>query len=551
MKSSSPQVNYTLVNESGVPDGEILAAIAEQAPDLIAQQDLATLSQWQRRTGGIGDRDRYVTPDKLFDQFKVAADAVAQDDVVAGVAETSEALAFDKMTIFCENEDEQDIWAQISDDLDLETKMRELWREMFAYSQAYVAKFPGRKTYKVSGKSNGGTKRKKAYNLVVPAALTIIDPLKVIPVGNFMFNKEILTYVANLSEIVNINNFLAGFNSTDQDPIVEALFVDKYVLQGNELRLVKQETGVRSLDLQNLYVFNPDNVFRITATRPEYQRFADCRLTSVFELLDLKYQLRQMDRVHLMGAINFIVLVKRGEPDRPVPLAEMQRTAAQVRTNARVPIILGDSSLTVEIVTPKLDKTLTPERYNTLDSRITSRLYNIFNSGGYTSGTANDDSVKLVRLVAKSLETRRSLITKAILKNVIMPIYEENDSLTSVPKIMFEPAQIEMGFDPGVATFYEDLRATGDISRSTILAQLGLIEGDEAIKREREKKYENIFTPTNVPFSGTQDPNNPGTPVSKTLQKTAGRTGGGNSNGGGANKNSATPGKPRGAAKTA
>jgi hypothetical protein len=560
MTKSDTSVNFEVVNETDIPEAEILAAIQEQVPYDFSQE-FALLNNWiggQHRNRGLADRDRYVTPGAIFDQFKVAKKAISSDDVVAGVAETTEALAFDRMRIFCEDQDEENIWNQIADDLDLESRMREVWRELFAYSQAYVAKFPGRKSYKVDGKSDTtGTKRKKTFNsIAVPQAITLMDPIKIIPVGNFMFNQDELAYVADLNEIQAIESTLAETNSTIGDPIIRQLFTQKYKMSAAESTLVRSETGLQFVTaLDNTYLLNPDNVFRITATRPQYQRFADCRMTSVFELLDLKYQLRQMDRVHLIGGINFILLVKRGSKEFPVKPAELAKTAAQVRSNARVPIIAGDHTLEVEIVTPKLDKTLSPERYNGIDARISARLYNIFNAGNYTAGTANDDSIKLMRVVAKSMETRRNLIAKHFMKNIIMPIYEANDSLTSKPKIKFEPGQINMSFDPNIAVYYQDLRDRGEVSQATTLAQIGVLVEDEAILREREKKYADIFTPINVPFSGNQaDPNSPGGSSGPTDPKTpspaptkpsgpgntkgAGRRGGGKTGGGGTTRNS-------------
>lgn len=38
-------------------------------------------------------------------------------------------------------------------------------------------------------------------------------------------------------------------------------------------------------------------------------------MKSIFELLDLKQQLRQMDRAHLIGGSNFIVLMTMGDKD--------------------------------------------------------------------------------------------------------------------------------------------------------------------------------------------------------------------------------------------
>lgn len=77
------------------------------------------------------------------------------------------------------------------------------------------------------------------------------------------------------------------------------------------------------------------------------------------------------------------------------------RCAIRSRSNARVPVIVGDYTLDVKIVTPKLDMTLKAERHNAIDSRITARLYQLASSGNYSSGYSGDDSIKLSKVIAR------------------------------------------------------------------------------------------------------------------------------------------------------
>ena len=160
----------------------------------------------------------------------------------------------------------------------------------------------------------------------------------------------------------------------------------------------------------NTFELNPDNVWRITSTRPDYQRFADVRMESVFELLDLKHLLRAMDRTSLLGSTNAVILVKKGSDDRPAQPGELEALSTQIGGTARQPIIVSDHRIEIEIITPKTDKTLSPERYNGIDSRITSRLYQILSSGSYSSGMAADNSLKLFQVISTSMEARRDSI---------------------------------------------------------------------------------------------------------------------------------------------
>lgn len=544
------QDGVVVMNETDVPTPEVMAALYAQHPEI------AAITRWRqdiRGVNGLTKRDRYTTPIKIFDQFRVALDAAENDDVVSGVVDSTEAMAFSKVSFAVEDEEEEDIWNQIAADIDLDSRLREMWRDLFVVSQFYVAVLYGRKSYKVGGKTETGRKSKRVFkNLLVPIGLTMLDPLKVVPVGNFMFGQEQLAYLADRDEAVQFDEVLAGTNSSDL--IVSNLITGKYEPSRSESQLIVAECG--RVDTSNMYLLNPRTVFRHTVTRPQYTRFATCRMTSVFELLDMKNQLRESDRASLLGAINFIVLVKIGSDQIPGKPAEISAYASKFASGARVPVVVGDNRLSIEIITPKLDQTLKPERYNTLDSRITSRLFLILNSGNYASGTKGDNSITLSRVIASGLESRRHMIRRCLERHIFNYVYDQNDELSEKATLLFHPKRIALDFDPNYAAYIQALRDRGDVSRQTVLEQVDLDESTEAMRREREDdKWEDIFTPTNVPFhQPTVGVNGPAGPPDKkpsgpSNPKAAGRQGGGFNNGGGKNPNTGRPTGPKVAQK--
>lgn len=541
----------TIVNTSGMNSTLVFEAMGQQAPEYAAMSNW--LSNTRRGTGGLFERDRYVTPNNVFKVMEVAQDAAENDDVVSGVLESTEAMAFGRMGFAAQDEDEEDIWAQIADDIDLDSRIREMWREMFTVSQFYAAVWWGTKDYKVQGYTKGGVKRKKTYSgLKVPRGITLLDPLKVIPVGNMMFNQEQLCYVASPAED---NSFSQILDNRADDSMVRQMIVQKYVPEDRQERMLLANLGA---DPDRLWVLNPDNVWRHTATRAQYKRFADVRLKSVFEVLDLKHQLREMDRATLLGATNFIVLIKKGTDQLPGRQEEIDALQSQVRMLARVPVIVGDHRLSIEIITPKVDHTLDGDRYKLLNGMLADRLYQTF----ITNTTATkDDSTKLAKIIARGMESRRQMLRRAIEKNVLYPTYEKNSQLTDPPKLQFHPTQIALDFDPAYATYLLDLHQMGDVSRETMLNIVDLDQEDEARNRKREKDngLDDIFK-TAVPFDAPANNSTPGTGGNNgqnqgqpadtpsgggAANRTAGRTGGGNRNGGGAAPGSGQ-GKPKG-----
>ena len=205
-----PDLGTVVLNDTDVTTDAVWSAFQDQHPEL------AALTRWGQnvtggaRRGGIFQRDRFVTPDRVFDQFRTAFDAASTDDVVSGILETTESLAFNRARMDVEDRDEEDFWNQVVEDLYLEERMREIWRELFIVSQCYVGVLWGVKDYRVRGKTNDGNKKRKEFkSMRVPIEMTILDPLKVVPVGNFLFGQERLAYVADKAEAPSIDEVLA------------------------------------------------------------------------------------------------------------------------------------------------------------------------------------------------------------------------------------------------------------------------------------------------------------------------------------------------------
>lgn len=534
---SSTTASVTVLNRSEVPTSLIIDRLRDDPV-------FATLASWSEglgsvREGSLVDRDKFVTPGSLKSQFDLAEWAVENDNVVGGIADITEDMAYTRVTVRSGDPEQDDIWAQILEDLDLETRLKEIWRELYTYSNCYIGSYWGVKGYKVRAKTSTGKQSKKTYDgLRVPLGLTIFDPRSVVPYGNFMFGAEDLAYVARSRDEAAL---LAERMKGKSDPVIRQLFDGEAELGLSEVSDLKKEAGI-TLYAGGVFRLNPERCFRITGTRPSYKRFAPVRLKSVFELLDLKTQLREMDRAHLLGSANFIVLVTKGSDNLPASVKEMEGVSAQFGDGlARVPIIIGDHRLDVKIITPELTYVLSDDKWRLLDSLISIRLFQLFHQVGDT----REGDTKLMKVVTQGLEARRDQIRRQIQRSVIDRIFQANPKLTLHPQLNFHPRRITMSFDSALATAMENARTLGDISRSTYLLDLFDLDQDEELSlRTEESKFDEMFPPTPNPLllggqelAGVLGGNNNGggkqPPSGK--QKADGRIGGGNSNGGGDN----------------
>lgn len=300
-------------NRTGIATGAVYEALLEQhtqqmkaigswiadlKPSYQALQALAEgpAGSSHGRNGGLFYRDRYLTPTNPFDQMRLAYAAVEQDDIVSGVAEVTEALAFSTVSMFVGDEDQQDALNQWAADIDLDTLLRQVWRELFTVSQCYVATQWGTKAYTPRRTGDAGRDARTKIELYCPTEASLLDPLKVVPVNTKIFGDEQLAWIATRAESKRFTDIL-GEKHEDQPGVVDRLVIGPYT-PGEAERKELQSIGV---DTMNLWLLNPTKVFRHCLTKAKYQRFSPIRMRSVFELLDLKQQLRQMERAHLIG----------------------------------------------------------------------------------------------------------------------------------------------------------------------------------------------------------------------------------------------------------
>ena len=129
-------------NHSGLPSEEVAAAIAK---DNGFRQIVKQLSDWRNANinqGTMFDRKVYMPPDSPFERMRVAKVAVSEDDVVGGLADATEAIAFHGgLKWESENPDESDILNQWAADVNLDDKVRQMWRETFTYSHFFFKLF--------------------------------------------------------------------------------------------------------------------------------------------------------------------------------------------------------------------------------------------------------------------------------------------------------------------------------------------------------------------------------------------------------------------------
>jgi len=502
------------------------------------------------------DRGAYTPSDNPYAEMRAARSAVRNDDIVSGVAETTEAFAFQGVKWESENPDDADVFNQLNRTLNLDAVVRTMWREEYTYSQVITATVWGWHEFTVRGRNpirekkidpatgmeewvaaspydqNGqrrkGVKRKKKYRVWAPTSIRVLDPMKVVPVGVGPMGQELLAWQASDWEI---GYYAAIADGEKFDPVYEMFFLGKYEPQGSE-RTSLVQLGV---DVDRLMLLNPQYVNRHTSTKADYERFADVRLKSVFGVLDMKRQLMAADRAALVGSANYILLVKKGSKEEPAQPEEIAHLKENYSFIAKVPIIISDHRLSIEIIAPKADLTLNREKYDVVDGRIMARLL-----GMLTMGSTKETNVSIARSVARAMENRRHMLRRYLETTISRAVVDDPRNagiFEDAPSLVYTPRNIALDWEASLMQAILGLRTQRDISRETILEYVGLDQGTEAMRMEVEADiYDDVFK-TRIPFSAAPqgDPTSP--------QTSGGQ--GGRPVGGGDSPMNATTAKPR------
>ena len=505
---------------------------------------------------GLFDRGKYVSNDIIYNQMLTARAAVKDDDICASVAELTEGMAFQGLKWESSDWDTTDLFNQMAAEQDLDSLIRKMWREEFTYSQCVCAFWWDQGEFVVRGQTDKGNKKKRRVKVWYPRAVTLLDAVKVVPVGLLAFGQERLAWKATRQESIA---YSAIVNGDLQDELMERFYTGQYIPRdGDEL----QELTSLQIDCSQLLLLDDRFVARHCTTKPDFERFPDVRLKSVFRLLDMKQQLMESDRVNLIGAANYILLVKKGDKDSPAYPEEIENLKNNYQTLAKLPVIFSDHRLNIEIITPKTEHVLDPDKYEVLDNRIAARLLNTLNSAGARSGQRTDNTLTMSRPVARSMEGHRHMIRRFLEKQIGKAVVEHPKNVgiftEGTPALAFTPPNIQLDADPGTVQVLLQARTTGDLSRESFLDYFGFDQEVEAMRVALEAaRYDDIFK-TRVPFDspsnndarsggadggGASEPAT-GTGVAPSAQAPAGARGG-RPAGGGKPKQS-----PSGATKT-
>jgi hypothetical protein len=567
-----PSVSY--INESGMRDEELEDFFNGRRGRLMRREVASVIEKWsqslsnahERVSLDVFNRHKWQGSNHTHAIMSQCAWAVENDDILSTLADVLEGLMWQKCRFELFDNDQEDMWNQWAGDVNLDAALRQMGREEFKVSQFYVGLWWERRVYEVqddsieqtikefevkkeeqdreakvkareeyiamhshepgyiepppipepdkSGPGRGNRTRRKKFPVTVPTEVTIFDPTKVMPVGNLMFGRERFAYIADRGEDESFRSVMRG---ELVDDTVLRLIEKKYEPTAAD----KQACADLGVSWERLWLFKKDAVFRHTQTRASYERYAPVRLKPALPLIEMKDHLRASDRAALIGNTNFIVVITKGTDKLPAKPAEIANLQEQARVIARMPVLVGDHRLNVDIVSPPLDHTLMATRWDVLDSRLVFKALNSYApviQGGNSSGTGISE---MSRVVSKGLENRRHMILRSIEKHIFREILKRNEGvIDEFPHLSFTPKRITLDISSDIIGQILKLRDRGDISRETTLEELDFDQDVEVLRRAYERVvHDRVFesqtpysSPGANPYGAPQPPQPPGQP---------------------------------------
>lgn len=469
------------------------------------------VGSWAKETRDRGvhsmiDRKQWESSENPFKHMEQAKHLVGANDLVGGFQEMIEALAFQGLKWESDDSNKSDLWNQMAAEQNLDELVRKVYRELWATSQVVIGCWWDKGSFVMRGKTEKGNRRKKTYDVWYPRIITVLDSARVVPVGMLAFGQEHLAWRATSQEMAAFRAHQSGELLGDE--VLSRFFIGKY----HPTELERLELTQLGVDVENLILLNPELVKRHTLTRSDYERFAPVRLRGVFQLLDLRQQLMEADRVTLVGAANYILLVKKGDKDAPGTQTEVNNVRAGFRTLAKVPVIFSDHRLSIEIITPKQDYTLNGEKYDLLDARIIQRLINTL-ATSRRSDSSTDTPVG--KTVVKTLENHRRMLGRFLEEVLAREVAKHPSNLAEFkddprpPSLVYVPGNLSLDDANTIATQIISLRTMREISRESLLEYFGFDQEAEALRMAIEAiEYDDTFKSV-VPFSA---PGQGGTP---------------------------------------
>lgn len=467
--------------------------------DSIIEKAVAGVSSWaggaqvgSNRNAPLSlfSRGSFTNPSTRGDQLW-AAQVASEDAIVSNALDALEGVATSSIWFESEDDTTESLMNKVLQDIDLNAKLRQMYRELRIYGLFTAAAWWTSTSKQVSFKAKNNQTRKKTIQATVPERLSILDVTKVIPFSTGPWGtKQLLWQHSDMQSDPMMDEsgqrLFSGYFQADPE-------------DSDEL------TRAGAKNINALWRLNPRTVWQHSITCPDYMLFPTPPMVRVLPLLEMRARLLEADRAALVGAANYILVVKLGTDLAPTNRQEIEATNERMKVIHKLPVVVGDHRLVVEIVAPPTDTTLNEEKHAVADAAIYCQLMGL----PPLPLIQSMDPETIAGLVVARIESDRQMLANAINRYVADEVAERTGgNRIQEAKLAFKPRQVQLYNLQAQLNAVLSARQRGDLSRESYLDTLGFDQAVEADRRDQEaERYDEIFQ-TQDPFSAPADNNN-------------------------------------------
>jgi hypothetical protein len=514
-------VNAIIDNRTELPDNMVRDVIKDRWTEIAGLQ-LAQPNNFQlyvNNQGSMLARTPFRTPQSVIDEIRLARTVADTDDDIGAVIGNMIAVAFGDGVVN-QHRDEKTleffdiIMGPTKTAIDLEVVLSEMYREyLIAASVTTITIFSRQRLQYWPLKASVKTTPEPVQAQLQVPNVGILPAENVRIITNDIMRQGTLAYHVEDEAVKRwLNEYLDPKTGGGrraflamQEPVMAAMFTGKVTIPFTD--------GDPASRGQTLYMLDPRMVQRTTAPKgamPYPRPF----LTRDFALLEAKRLLNIMDYALLQGGTNYIVVAKKGTDQLPAQQPEVDNLMEQVRHASRSGVMVGDHRLQIEIITPKLEELLNPNKRKLIGRKLKMGLMRQTEEVPSDSGTqgATNEMEMTSRVISSD---RRKLI-----RHAQATFYDETANRNRTVFPMGAPSiwapKIVL---TNVQNFWNSLlqaRDRGDIPRRWVVEALGYDYDAALAERQRElaRGDDEILMPGAVPFSAPGQPqdNGPGRP---------------------------------------
>jgi hypothetical protein len=506
-------VGVDIVNATGLDLPE--STFREQAAQIVRALDGWNADR-NRSPLSMFTRGSFSQPSTPLQAIQAARQAL-KDDVVSTSLELIEGVSLETVSWESPDAAVAAAWNASAAEMDLDWFVRAALREMNTIGRISVATWWGTTQTRPDGTGPAGKRAKRAVSRVMPQRCVLLPAEKVLKLKSF-WGTDKLVWLA--SDAVEHSAIAAA-----ADPTIQRLIAGPYTPSEAEAAQITEYGG------------DPDYVWLLDSTAVWQYRLPDlgdddCTtpLSRTLTTLELTARLLDSDRASLIAAANFVLIFKIGTDLAPAQQAEIDAYREGMTRIAKLPVIVGDHRLEVDILTPDTSAVLNSDKHATLNHRLAAATLGLPDEA-MLPGRGQLDPEVPARLMVARIKTRRRMLQRALEKHLARPGARLNGDplLESVPSLTFTPREVPIvGVTAALAAVLQ-ARQRNELSRQTYLETLGYDQDVEAERRkhEAESGLDDTFQthePFDSPANGSGGPSK--TPVNNGDPSRGGRPSG-------------------------